>query len=117
MSYGSWQQASLIECIPWGLRAKVGPFVAKHSTRERPPALRPEPEVTFGSSTGRAWKENDPVPDTRHETEAEKILSALSLTMPDEQALLQGRRLLAEALEQAERRGRQILGNQKESSG
>ena len=35
----------------------------------------------------------------------------------DEQALLQGRRLLAEALEQAERRGRQILGNQKESSG
>jgi hypothetical protein len=58
-----------------------------------------------------------PMPDTRHETEADKILSALSLTAPDEQALLQGRRLLAEALEQAERRGRQILGNQKESSG
>jgi hypothetical protein len=58
-----------------------------------------------------------PMPDTRHETEADKILSALSIIAPDEQALLQGRRLLAEALEQAERRGRQIIGNQKESSG
>ena len=57
------------------------------------------------------------MPDTRHETEADKILSALSLNMPDEQALVQGRRLLAEAREQAERRGRQVLGNQKESSG
>lgn len=55
--------------------------------------------------------------DNLHEREAEKILSALSLNMPDEQALLQGRRLLAEALEQAERRGRQLLGSQKESSG
>ena len=57
------------------------------------------------------------MPDTRHETEADKILSALSFNASDEQALLQGRRLLAEAFEQAERRGRQILGNQKESSG
>ena len=57
------------------------------------------------------------MPDTRHETEADKILSALSLSISDEQALLQGRQLLAEALEQAEQRGRQIFGNQKESSG
>ncbi|MBF9195689.1 hypothetical protein [Microvirga terrestris] len=57
------------------------------------------------------------MPDTHHEMEADKILSALSLSASDEQALLQGRRLLVEALEQAEQRGRQILGNQKESSG
>ena len=57
------------------------------------------------------------MPDTRHETEADKILSALSLSIHNDESLLQSRRLLAEALEQAERRGRQILGNQKESSG
>jgi hypothetical protein len=57
------------------------------------------------------------MPDTRHETKAEKILAALSLSMTDEQALLQSRRILAEALERAERRGRQLLGSQKESSG
>ena len=57
------------------------------------------------------------MPDTRHETEAETILAALSLTVTDEQALSQSRRILAEALERAERRGRQILGSQKESSG
>jgi hypothetical protein len=91
------------------LRAKLGAF-------EAAAIISPEPEVKFGSSTGRAWKENA-MPDTRHETEADKILSALSLTVPDEQALQQGRQLLAEALEQAERRGRQIIGNQKESSG
>ncbi len=57
------------------------------------------------------------MPDTRHEIEADKILAALSVATPDEQALSQGRRLLAEALERAERRGRQISGSQKESSG
>ncbi len=57
------------------------------------------------------------MPDTRHETEAEKILAALSLSMTDEQALSQSRRILAEALERAERRGRQMLGSQKEPSG
>jgi hypothetical protein len=62
-------------------------------------------------------KETDAMPDTRHETEAEKILAALSLSMTDEQALSQSRRILAEALERAERRGRQMLGSQKESSG
>ena len=57
------------------------------------------------------------MPDTRHETEADKILAALNLSIPDEQVLSQGRCILAEALERAERRGRQILGSQKESSG
>ena len=57
------------------------------------------------------------MPDTRHETQADKILAALNLSIPDEQVLSQGRRILAEALERAERRGRQILGSQKESSG
>ena len=59
----------------------------------------------------------DAMPDTRHEIEADKILAALSVATPDEQAQSQGRRLLAEALERAERRGRQISGSQKESSG
>jgi hypothetical protein len=37
--------------------------------------------------------------------------------MPDEHALMQSRRLLAEALERAEQRGRQLSGHQKEASG
>jgi predicted DNA-binding transcriptional regulator YafY len=53
------------------------------------------------------------MPDTRHEAEAEKILSALNSSLPDDQS----RRLLAEALATAERRGRQISGREKESSG
>ena len=53
------------------------------------------------------------MPETRYEAEAEKILAALSASMPDEQS----RRMLAEALETAERRGRQISGREKESSG
>ena len=57
------------------------------------------------------------MPDTRHEIEADKILATLSVSSPDDQTLSQGRRLLAEALERAERRGRQISGSQKESSG
>lgn len=57
------------------------------------------------------------MPDNRHEIEADRILAALSVSMPDEQALSQGRRLLAEALERAERRALQTSGSQKESSG
>ena len=57
------------------------------------------------------------MPDTRHEVEAAEILAALSVSAPDEQALSQGQRLLAEALERAERRGRQSSGSQKEASG
>src|SRR5690242_17725023 len=57
------------------------------------------------------------MPETRHEMEAERILATLSTATPDEQALMQSRRLLAEALEQAEQRGRQISGHRKESSG
>ena len=59
----------------------------------------------------------DAMPDTRHEIEADKILAELGVAAPDGQALSQGRRLLAEALERAERRGRQISGSQKEASG
>jgi hypothetical protein len=57
------------------------------------------------------------MPETRHEMEAERILATLSTAMPDEHALMQSRRLLAEALERAEQRGRQFSGHQKESSG
>jgi hypothetical protein len=57
------------------------------------------------------------MPGTRHEAEAERILATLRAAMPDEHALMQSRRLLAEALERAEQRGRQISGHQKESSG
>lgn len=57
------------------------------------------------------------MPETRHEMEAERILATLSAAMPDEHALMQSRRLLAEALERAEQRGRQMSGHQKESSG
>jgi hypothetical protein len=55
--------------------------------------------------------------ETRHEMEAERILATLSAAMPDEHALMQSRHLLAEALERAEQRGRQISGHRKESSG
>ena len=57
------------------------------------------------------------MPETRHEMEAERILATLSTAMPDEHALMQSRRLIAEALESAEQRGRQFSGHQKESSG
>jgi hypothetical protein len=57
------------------------------------------------------------MPETRHEMEAERILATLSTAMADEHALMQSRRLLADALESAEQRGRQFSGHQKESSG
>jgi hypothetical protein len=57
------------------------------------------------------------MPETRHEMEAERILATLSTAMADGHALMQSRRLLADALERAEQRGRQFSGHQKESSG
>jgi hypothetical protein len=57
------------------------------------------------------------MPETRHEMEAERILATLSTPTPDEHALMQSRRILVEALERAEQRGRQFSGHQKESSG
>jgi hypothetical protein len=57
------------------------------------------------------------MPERRHEVEADRLLAALNADPSDREAAAQGRRLLAEALEQAERRGRQVLGSQKESSG
>ena len=57
------------------------------------------------------------MPETRHEREAEKILGPLSPAIRDAEALLQSRRLLAEALENAEQRGRRMSARQKESSG
>jgi mannose/cellobiose epimerase-like protein (N-acyl-D-glucosamine 2-epimerase family) len=57
------------------------------------------------------------MPDRRHEVEAERLLAELGAVTGDSQTLSQGRRLLAEALEQAERRGRERSGLDKESSG
>ncbi|MCG7392184.1 hypothetical protein MHY87_04620 [Microvirga sp. ACRRW] len=55
------------------------------------------------------------MPDKHHEAEAEKILAALA--KKDQAAALQTRLLLAQALEQAEQRGREMFANLKESSG
>ena len=63
------------------------------------------------------WRKSDVMPEKRHEMEAEKILAEMNAQMPNNGAVEHGRRLLAEALEQAERRGRQSYGSQKESSG
>jgi len=57
------------------------------------------------------------MPDRRHEMEAERLMAEMGAYVPDSRALAQSRRVLAEALERAERRGRQNSGNQKESSG
>jgi hypothetical protein len=57
------------------------------------------------------------MPEKRHELEAENLLAQLGAANPDERILSQGRRLLAEALERAERRGREASRSQKESSG
>ena len=55
--------------------------------------------------------------DRRHELEAERLLAEMQAHGPDSGVLSQSRRLLAEALEQAERRGRERSGHEKESSG
>ncbi len=57
------------------------------------------------------------MPERHHEKEAEKLLTAIVLRGDDDQARSQSRRLLAEALERAERRGRERSGSEKESSG
>lgn len=55
---------------------------------------------------------NDPYLD-----EAARILSEIGATLPDSRALSRARRELAQALERAERRGREASGRRKESSG
>lgn len=55
---------------------------------------------------------NDPYLD-----EAARILSEIGASLPDSRALSQARQELAEALQRAERRGREASGRQKESSG
>ncbi len=57
------------------------------------------------------------MPDKAHVTEASKILSQINAFLPDGQSLTRAQRTLAEALERAERRGREQIGRQKESSG
>ncbi|WP_230531245.1 hypothetical protein [Microvirga roseola] len=59
------------------------------------------------------------MPDRRHTMEAEKLLAQMGITLADTRSLPQRRRLLAEALERAERRGRGTMmsGSEKESSG
>lgn len=57
------------------------------------------------------------MPEPRHDMEAERLLAFLSTVNPDEVALSQARREIAEALESAERRGREMSGRGKESSG
>lgn len=85
--------------------------------------MSPFPSGSARRNLGEAWQLHQhslleiDMPETRHEMEAERILATLSAAMPDEHALMQSRRLLAEALERAEKRGRQLSGHQKESSG
>jgi hypothetical protein len=57
------------------------------------------------------------MPDKRHEMEAAKIIAEMGACLTDSRALAQSRRVLAEALERAERRGRQSSGSEKEASG
>ncbi len=57
------------------------------------------------------------MPERRHEMEAEKLLAEMGANGSNSPALSQSRRLLAEALERAERRGRERSGSEKESSG
>ncbi|PVE26417.1 hypothetical protein DC522_01245 [Microvirga sp. KLBC 81] len=56
------------------------------------------------------------MPEERHEAEADTILAQITGTQ-DRETSPQARRLLAEALERAERRGREIFARSKESSG
>ena len=55
--------------------------------------------------------------DKRLEQEALKILTEMGACVPDSQALVKGQRLLAEALERAERRGRKASEYTKEGRG
>jgi hypothetical protein len=56
-----------------------------------------------------------PMPEGRYEAEAEKILAQMRFTKPI--ASPESLRVIAEALEQAERRGREMSARLKESSG
>ena len=57
------------------------------------------------------------MPNNQHVVEAARILSQMNACMPDRESLTRAQRVLAEALEQAERRGRDQTGRRKESSG
>ena len=57
------------------------------------------------------------MPNSQHVTEAARILSRMSACTQDRATFTRAQRLLAEALERAERRGREATGRQKESSG
>ncbi len=50
-------------------------------------------------------------------SEAAKILAEIGAALPDSRALSRAQRELAEALQRAERRGREASSRQKESSG
>jgi len=56
------------------------------------------------------------MPEQRHEVEAEKILAQIG-TLGAAAASLQTRQLIAQALETAEKRGREMSASVKESSG
>jgi hypothetical protein len=55
------------------------------------------------------------MPEARYEAEAEKILAQVRATEPDTAS--ESLHVIAEALEQAERRGREMLARLKEASG
>jgi hypothetical protein len=56
------------------------------------------------------------MPERRHKDEAKTLLSQI-VAAEDRKAPLQAQRVLAEALERAERRGREMFAKLKESSG
>jgi len=55
------------------------------------------------------------MPDKRLEQEALKILTEMGACVPDSQALVRGQRVLAEALERAEQRGRKTSERETEA--
>jgi hypothetical protein len=57
------------------------------------------------------------MPNSQHVAEAMRILSQMNACMPDRESLTRAQRMIAEALERAERRGREQTGRQKEASG
>jgi len=57
------------------------------------------------------------MPNNQHVAEAMQILSQMNACMPDRESLSRAQRVLAEALERAERRGREQTGRRKEASG
>jgi len=57
------------------------------------------------------------MPNDRHIAEAARILAQTNACMPDRESLTRAQRTLAEALERAERRGREETGRQKEARG